>query len=173
MSLAVLSIGSNSGDSLAHLRSVVDALGERLVAASDVYRTAPWGGVEQDPFRNAILVAEQPGFTPRDWLELAQQCEERAGRTRELRWGPRTLDVDVIAVHDDLGRPIEQPDADLTLPHPRAHERSFVLAPWAQVQPDAVLHGSRITGLLAVLQQTGAADQSVELIQGESLCAAS
>jgi 2-amino-4-hydroxy-6-hydroxymethyldihydropteridine diphosphokinase len=142
MSRAVLSIGSNLGDRLAHLRSVVDALQPVLV--SPVYETAPWGGVEQDDFLNAILVVDDPATDASGWLDRAHACEQAAGRTREVRWGPRTLDVDVIDVDGSTSD-----DPVLTLPHPRAHERAFVLVPWADVDPDAVLAGhGRIADLI-------------------------
>lgn len=134
MSRAVLSIGSNVGDSLAHLRSVVEGLGERVQAVSAVYATAPWGGVEQQDFLNAVVVAADPDLDPRGWLDLAHRLETDARRTRELRWGPRTLDVDIVTCDHEISI-----DPELTLPHPRAHERAFVLVPWLDVEPDATL----------------------------------
>jgi 2-amino-4-hydroxy-6-hydroxymethyldihydropteridine diphosphokinase len=131
---AVLSIGSNLGDRLTHLRSVVTALDPVLV--SPVYETAPWGGVEQDDYLNAIVVVEDPGTDAYGWLDRAHELEQAAGRTREVHWGPRTLDVDLIDVDGATSA-----DPALTLPHPHAHERAFVLVPWADVQPDAVLTG--------------------------------
>ena len=143
MSRAVLSIGSNLGDRLGHLRSVVDSLHPVLV--SPVYETAPWGGVEQDDYLNAILVVDDPATDAYGWLARAHACEQAAGRTREVRWGPRTLDVDVIDVDGATSD-----DPVLTLPHPRAHERAFVLVPWADVEPHAVLVGhGRITALIS------------------------
>ena len=143
MSRAVLSIGSNLGDRLAHLRSVVAAL--RPIAVSPVYETAPWGGIEQDDYLNAIVVVDDPGTDAYGWLARARELEQAAGRTREVRWGPRTLDVDVIDVDGSANA-----DPELTLPHPRAHERAFVLAPWADVDPDAVLVGrGRVADLVA------------------------
>lgn len=161
MTTAVLSVGSNVGDSIGHLRSVVDALGDRLIVASAVYRTAPWGGVDQPPFHNAVLVASDD-LDPRGWLAFARHCETAADRTREVRWGPRTLDVDIVAVYDERGKPIEQDDAELTLPHPRAHERAFVLAPWVEVQPHAMLPQGAAEALLRGLLDSGAPDQAVE-----------
>ncbi|HEV7653715.1 MAG TPA: 2-amino-4-hydroxy-6-hydroxymethyldihydropteridine diphosphokinase [Mycobacteriales bacterium] len=142
MSRAVLSIGSNLGDRLAHLKSVVAALDP--IAVSPVYETAPWGGVDQDDYLNAILVVDDPGTDAYGWLARAHACEQAAGRTREVHWGPRTLDVDVIDVDG-----VVNPDPDLTLPHPHAHERAFVLVPWTDVEPDAVLTGQgRIADLI-------------------------
>jgi 2-amino-4-hydroxy-6-hydroxymethyldihydropteridine diphosphokinase len=141
---AVLSIGSNLGDRLAHLRSAVDGLGPAVIAVSPVYESAPWGGVEQDDYLNAVVVAQDPDETPNGWLARAQALERAAGRTRQVRWGPRTLDVDVIDVDGTVSA-----DPALTLPHPRAHERAFVLVPWHDVEPGAVLPGhGRIADLI-------------------------
>ena len=132
MSRAVLSIGSNLGDRLAHLRSVVAAL--HPVAVSSVYETAPWGGVDQDDYLNAVVVVEDDSTDAYGWLRKARELEDAAGRVRDVRWGPRTLDVDVIDVDG-----IVSDDPGLTLPHPRAYERAFVLLPWAEVDPRAPL----------------------------------
>jgi 2-amino-4-hydroxy-6-hydroxymethyldihydropteridine diphosphokinase len=157
MSRAVLSIGSNLGDRLAHLRSVVTAL--RPVAVSPVYETAPWGGVEQDDYLNAIVVVDDERVDAYGWLARAHQLEQAAGRTRELRWGPRTLDVDVIDVDGGTNA-----DPELTLPHPRAHERAFVLVPWADVVPDAVLPGyGRVADLATELAGNGSGVRRTDL----------
>src|SRR3954453_12923917 len=99
MTRVVLSIGSNLGDRLAHLQSVVDDLGASVVAISPVYETAPWGGPEivpdQGPFLNAVVIADDPAFDSRGWLRRGQRLEEAAARVRGQRWGPRTLDVDL------------------------------------------------------------------------------
>jgi 2-amino-4-hydroxy-6-hydroxymethyldihydropteridine diphosphokinase len=142
MTRAVLSVGSNLGDRLAHLRAVVAALDP--VAVSPVYETAPWGPVEQDDYLNAILVVDDPGTDAYGWLARAHELEQAAGRSRDVRWGPRTLDVDVVDVDGTTST-----DPKLTLPHPRAYERAFVLVPWADVAPDAVLPGhGRVADLL-------------------------
>lgn len=149
MSRAVLSIGSNLGDRLAHLRSVLDRLraaGAAVVAVSPVYQTKPWGGVEQDDFLNAVVVAES-SLDPLGWLRLGQESERAAGRERRQRWGPRTLDVDIVDVD---GETLDEPE--LTLPHPRAHERAFVLVPWLDADPEAALPGhGALAGLVAGL----------------------
>ena len=116
----------------------------RLRAASGVYRTAPWGGIEQAPFHNAVLIAADPDWTARDWLAFGRSCEAAAHRTRDVRWGPRTLDVDVI-VYGDL----ELDSEELTVPHPRAAERAFVLQPWAWMDPEATLRGTPVAELAA------------------------
>ena len=148
---AVLSIGGNQGDALGLLRGVAEvaAADGILRAVSAVYATPPWGGVEQDDFLNAILVVEHPG-TPSDVLEWGFARERSAGRTRDVRWGPRTLDVDVVNAHVDQ-TPVVSSDESLTLPHPRASERAFVLVPWLEVEPDAVLAGTEVADLLAAL----------------------
>lgn len=154
MSRAVLSIGSNIGDRLAHLQSVCDGLGTAVVTASGVYSTPPWGGVEQQDFLNAVLIVDDAERAAAQWLTAGQELEQRADRERVQRWGPRTLDVDVVSVpHDDTE--IISDDPVLTLPHPRAAERAFVLIPWLDADPHAALWhaGTRVpvAQLLAAL----------------------
>lgn len=137
MTRVVLSVGSNLGDRLARLQSVVDGLGEAIRAVSPVYETDPWGGVEQAPFLNAVLIAEEPGFDGQEWLRRAQAFEQAAGRVRGERWGPRSLDVDLIACYGETE--VISRENNLTLPHPLAHLRAFVMVPWLAVDPDARL----------------------------------
>jgi 2-amino-4-hydroxy-6-hydroxymethyldihydropteridine diphosphokinase len=140
---AVISLGSNVGDRMVYLSLAVSIL--QPYAVSPVYETAPVGGPVQDDFLNAILLCELDAA--RSW-ERAQVAEQRARRARDVRWGPRTLDVDVVWAPGQA--------AGLLLPHPRAHERAFVLAPWADVEPDAVLLGrGPVKELLAGLDQSG------------------
>jgi 2-amino-4-hydroxy-6-hydroxymethyldihydropteridine diphosphokinase len=167
----VLALGSNLGDRLANLQAGIDLLctggpegagglpgtgripvtGDlRCTAVSGVYETAPVGGPAQDDYLNVVLLADSdlPG------TEILHRClaaEAALGRVRVERWGPRTLDVDVIAVGAEVST-----DPALTLPHPRAHERAFVLAPWREVTPDARLpgHGS-VADLLALVTTAG------------------
>ncbi|MGH3670912.1 MAG: 2-amino-4-hydroxy-6-hydroxymethyldihydropteridine diphosphokinase [Pseudonocardiaceae bacterium] len=147
MTPAVLSIGSNVGDRLGYLRGCVALLGPAVRAVSPVYATAPWGGVAQEEFLNAVLLVDDSDTDADEWLRRGQHCEAAAQRTRPLRWGPRTLDVDVIDVAQ-----IRQDDPHLTLPHPRAHQRAFVLVPWLDVAPGAVLPGrGPVVELLAAL----------------------
>jgi 2-amino-4-hydroxy-6-hydroxymethyldihydropteridine diphosphokinase len=143
MSRAVLSLGSNLGDRLAHLRGAVDGLAGVVFAVSGVYETAPWGDPDQPAYFNAVLLAVEPGAEPGDWLARAQELENAAGRVRdpERPFGPRTLDVDVIAVWTDGGEPVHSDDPDLILPHPRAHLRAFVLRPWIDIDPYGQLPG--------------------------------
>jgi 2-amino-4-hydroxy-6-hydroxymethyldihydropteridine diphosphokinase len=147
MSRAVLSIGSNLGDRLANLQSVATAFSPYLVGVSPVYRTPPWGPVEQDDYLNAVLIVDDEGAAPMQWLQRANAAEAAAGRTRDTRWGPRTLDVDVITVDEQISD-----DPALTLPHPRAAERAFVLVPWLVLEPGATLPGlGSVASLLAAV----------------------
>ena len=138
MTQVVLSIGSNLGDRLARLQSVVDGLDGTLRAMSPVYETDPWGGVEQGPFLNAVVIADDPLLDGNGWLCRAQDLERAANRVRDERWGPRTLDVDLVTCHDG-DREVISRNSELTLPHPLAHLRAFVLVPWLAVDPDATL----------------------------------
>jgi 2-amino-4-hydroxy-6-hydroxymethyldihydropteridine diphosphokinase len=149
MSRATFSIGSNLGDRRAHLQSAVDAFADVLVAVSPIYETAAWGPVAQGDYLNAVLVVEGPVDDPHSWLVRARELERAAGRTRSVKWGPRTLDVDVVNVVRADGTPLRSDDPELILPHPRAHERAFVLVPWADVEPAAVLPGHGVVGELA------------------------
>ena len=150
----VLALGSNLGDRLANLQAAVDALdagpGLDDVAVSPVYQTAPVGGPPQPDYLNAVLVATT-SLPPRAVLDRARAAEAARGRVRGPRWGPRTLDVDVIVYGNEISS-----DPELTLPHPRAHERAFVLAPWHDVDPGAVIPGrGPVAGLLAALPADG------------------
>ncbi len=143
--LAVLSLGSNLGDRAAHLRTGLAVLGP--VAVSSLWRTAPVGGVEQDDFLNLVALVAADATTVWD---RAQRAEAVAGRAREVRWGPRTLDVDVVWAPPPV-------PPGLVVPHPRAAGRAFVLAPWHELDAAAVLPGAgRVAGLLALV-----ADQEV------------
>jgi len=146
VSNAVLSVGSNLGDRLAYLRSALDRMRPCVDAVSPVYETPPWGPVSQPDYLNAVILASDDTADPPEWLARAHAAEEAAGRVRDQRWGPRTLDVDVIAVDD-----IELNDPDLTLPHPRAAGRAFVLVPWLAVDPEARLSGGSVADLVAQL----------------------
>jgi 2-amino-4-hydroxy-6-hydroxymethyldihydropteridine diphosphokinase len=154
MTRVVLSIGSNLGDRLARLQSVVDGLGDAVQAVSPVYETEPWGGVEQGPFLNAVVIANDPALDGHGWLRRAQEFERGADRVRGQRWGPRSLDVDMITCSQgDIE--LFSRDNGLTLPHPLAHLRAFVLIPWLAIEPDAELtvvgQKRSVAGLLAEL----------------------
>ncbi len=150
----VLALGSNLGNRLANLQDGVDALcarpGLQDVAVSPVYETAPVGGPAQPDYLNAVLVAATT-LPARAILDRGQEAENALHRLRGQRWGPRTLDVDVIVYGTEISN-----DPALTLPHPRAHERAFVLAPWHDVDPGAVIPGQgRVADLLAAAGTAG------------------
>jgi 2-amino-4-hydroxy-6-hydroxymethyldihydropteridine diphosphokinase len=151
---AVLSLGSNLGDRVAHLRGAVTGLGDAVLSVSGVYETEPWGDVDQPCYLNAVaLVLGPAGADPEHWLGVVHDLEQRAGRERDpdRKYGPRTLDVDVIAVWDANDEPVTSDEPDLTLPHPRAHLRAFVLRPWLDIQPYAELPGhGRVFDLVRV-----------------------
>src|SRR2546427_7963195 len=138
MSRAVLSLGSNLGDRLGHLKTVIDGLGAAVVSVSGVYETKPWGVEDQPDFLNAVCIVDDPARDHWAWLRAGQALEQAAGRVRELRWGPRTLDVDVVTVDG-----VRSDDPELLLPHPGTPDRASVLIPWLEIEPDAVLprHG--------------------------------
>ena len=146
MTHAVLSVGSNVGDRLGYLRSAVDRMQPYVGAVSPVYETPPWGPVSQPDYLNLVILASDESADPLVWLVRAHAAEDAAGRVRDQRWGPRTLDVDVIEVDD-----MELNDPDLTLPHPRAAERAFALVPWLAVDPGARLSGGSVADLVAQL----------------------
>ena len=142
---AVISLGANIGDPTANLDLAVGLLCEatEVIAVSSYLQTKPVGGPEQPDYLNAVAILESE-LPARDLLALLNGIETAMGRTREIHWGPRVIDLDLIQyggllVHDEK----------LTLPHPRAHERRFVLAPWFEIEPEAILltHG-RISDLL-------------------------
>ncbi|MFE1102953.1 2-amino-4-hydroxy-6-hydroxymethyldihydropteridine diphosphokinase [Nocardiopsis alba] len=165
---AVLSLGSNLGDRRATLQGAVDHLlagadAPTAVALSPVYETAPVGGPEQGAFLNVVLVVDTPG-TARGLLERAQDAERAFERVREVRWGPRTLDVDVIAFGDTV-----DDDPVLTLPHPRAHLRAFVLRPWLDTDPAAIVPGrGPVAVLLATVEEEDTAGEQ-ELTRRDDL----
>jgi 2-amino-4-hydroxy-6-hydroxymethyldihydropteridine diphosphokinase len=155
MAEALLALGGNMGDVRSTLARAVAMLCEggdiRLLARSSDYLTPPWGVEDQPPFVN-LCVAIDTTLTPQALLARAQAVECAFGRDRahEQRWGPRTLDIDILA-YDDLV--INEPD--LTLPHPRLSERAFVLVPLAEIAPARVIAGVRVDDALARLDNTG------------------
>jgi 2-amino-4-hydroxy-6-hydroxymethyldihydropteridine diphosphokinase len=133
---AVVSLGSNLGDRAAHLAAGLDVLAQHLAvrAVSPVYESAPVGVTGQPAYLNCVALVDADD--PWAVLAAAHAAEQARGRLRTVRWGPRTLDVDVVSVDA-----VRSADPRLTLPHPRAHERAFVLRPWLDVDPDAELPG--------------------------------
>jgi 2-amino-4-hydroxy-6-hydroxymethyldihydropteridine diphosphokinase len=140
---AVLGLGANLGDRYTSLKNAVEGLADVLLVVSGVYETPPWGDPDQPPYLNAVAIVGSGAAGPREWLDRARALEERANRTRDpdRPFGPRTLDVDVITVTGSDGAPVLSTDPVLTLPHPRAHLRAFVLRPWLDVEPYARLPG--------------------------------
>ncbi len=149
MTRAVLSLGSNLGDRMAYLQLAVTGLADVVEMVSPVYETAPWGVIDQPDFLNAILIVESPSTDEWGWLSRAQSLEQEAGRVREQRWGPRTLDVDVVTVDG-----VTSTHPDLLLPHPGTPTRATVLIPWLAIDPDAEVPGhGRVATLLAALPE--------------------
>ncbi|MFD8049219.1 2-amino-4-hydroxy-6-hydroxymethyldihydropteridine diphosphokinase [Streptomyces chartreusis] len=155
---AVISLGSNLGNRLETLQGAIDALedtpGVRIKGVSPVYETEPWG-VEpgsQPSYFNAVVVLKTT-LPPSSLLERAHAVEEAFHRVRDERWAARTLDVDIVSYAD-----VVSDDPHLTLPHPRAHERAFVLAPWHDVEPEAQLPGrGAVAELLGTVTLDGVA----------------
>ncbi|MDT4988392.1 MAG: 2-amino-4-hydroxy-6-hydroxymethyldihydropteridine diphosphokinase [Micromonosporaceae bacterium] len=148
MTRAVLSLGSNLGDRAGHLRAAVAALDDVLMAVSGVYESPAWGDPGPDgrpapAYLNAVALVVDDGADPYAWLARARELEHAANRARDPAWrhAPRTLDVDVITVWSASGAAVISDSPELILPHPRAHERAFVLRPWLDVQPYAQLPG--------------------------------
>jgi 2-amino-4-hydroxy-6-hydroxymethyldihydropteridine diphosphokinase len=150
---AALGLGSNVGDRQGHLMRALATLhatpGVFVFEVSPFVETDPVGGPEQPDFLNAVVVVDTT-LSPEALLVLAHQCEEAEGRERAERWGPRTLDVDVLAYND-----LVSDDPELTLPHPRATERAFVLLPWAAVDPDFVVAGRSVADWAVVVDASG------------------
>ena len=148
---AVLALGANLGNRLETLQGAIDALGDtpgvRVKGVSPVYETKPWGVApdSQPSYFNAVVIVKTT-LPPSSLLERAHAVEEAFHRVRDEHWGPRTLDVDIIAYAEAVSD-----DPQLTLPHPRAHERAFVLAPWLDVDPGALLPGQ---GAVAALLES-------------------
>ncbi len=146
----ILAIGSNLGHRQQILQGAVDAIagigGLRVAAVSPLYETAPVGGPPQPDYLNAVLLAHTT-LPSRDLLDRLHAIEAEFDRVRLVRWGARTLDIDIIAAGDE-----RSDDPELTLPHPRAAERAFVLAPWSDIDPDAVLPG--LGPVAALLEET-------------------
>lgn len=144
MTFAYLGFGSNLGDRLAHLQAALDGLalapGISVSAVSAVYETEPVGGPEQPAYLNAVVALETQ-LGARELLGAARRLEAAAGRVRQERWGPRTLDVDVLFVGDEV---VDSPD--LVVPHPRIAERGFVLVPLADVAPALAAAAARVPG---------------------------
>ena len=131
MTLAAIGLGSNEGDAAGHVRGAFTRLGElgTVVARSALYRTPPWGVVEQAPFVNAAALVDT-ALEPRALLAALQRIEREAGRVPTYRWGPRVLDLDILAYGDER---VDEPH--LVIPHARLPERAFALVPLAEIDP--------------------------------------
>ena len=158
---AVIALGANLGNRLETLQGAIDALedtpGVRVKGVSQVYETEPWGVApdSQPSYFNAVVILKTT-LPPSSLLERAHAVEEAFHRVRDERWGPRTLDVDIVAYAE-----VVSDDPQLTLPHPRAHERAFVLAPWLDVDPGAALPGrGSVADLLAAVTRDGVAPRA-------------
>jgi 2-amino-4-hydroxy-6-hydroxymethyldihydropteridine diphosphokinase len=148
---AYVGLGANLGDALAALRRAVEELGKlgAVVSASPVYESDPVGYTDQPAFTNAV-VALETNLSPEQLLAGLLGIEAALGRERSIRWGPRTLDLDLLWYAGE-----QRDAAELTLPHPRAHEREFVLRPLADLDPSLELGGSSVAELLAELAPQG------------------
>jgi 2-amino-4-hydroxy-6-hydroxymethyldihydropteridine diphosphokinase len=152
---AYVALGSNLGDSRRYLGEAIEAMARlpstRVTARSRLYRTPPWGMLEQPPFLNAAVRLDT-GLAAGELLDALLAIERAAGRTREgERWGPRTLDLDLLHMEG-----VRMADARLTLPHPRIGERAFVLLPLADLAPELDLPGQgKVAELLAALDHSG------------------
>jgi 2-amino-4-hydroxy-6-hydroxymethyldihydropteridine diphosphokinase len=152
---AYIALGSNLGDARGHVLGALDAIarlpGVRVLARSPLYLTPPWGVLAQPPFVNAVVHVDT-ALAPQELLDVLLAIERAAGRVRDgERWGPRTLDLDVL--HMDG---VERSDERLTLPHPRIRERAFVLLPLNDLAPGLELPGQgRVADLLAILDTAG------------------
>jgi len=149
--MAVMSLGSNLGDRAANIAAAVASLAREyaVTAVSPLYETAPVGVVDVPSFLNAVALLEAADADA--LLGAAHRAEEMRGRLRSRRWGPRTLDVDIVSVDR-----LRSDSPRLTLPHPRAHERAFVLVPWLDVDPDAELPGrGRVSDLVRGMDTSG------------------
>lgn len=146
----VIALGSNIGDSTALLDNAVEQLNKIIAVThlSTYIETEPVGGPQQPNYLNAVLIAEGE-LNPIDLLRSMLKIEAELGRTREVRWGPRTIDLDLILAGEEV---IDTPE--LQLPHPRAHERTFVLEPWLEIDPHAAIPGKgMVASLLQALQE--------------------
>jgi 2-amino-4-hydroxy-6-hydroxymethyldihydropteridine diphosphokinase len=164
---AVLALGSNLGHRRDILQGALDAIEGIdhvcVTAASPVYETAPVGGPQQPDYLNAVLLVTT-SLPSRELLDRLHEVEAAFDRVRLVRWGPRTLDIDVVTVAGE-----RSDDPELTLPHPRAHERAFVLAPWHDADPDAVLPGhGAVADLLAAVGEAGIRRSDVPLVLQEA-----
>jgi 2-amino-4-hydroxy-6-hydroxymethyldihydropteridine diphosphokinase len=144
----VLALGSNLGNRESNIEEAVSELENviEITHLSTMHETAPVGGPKQGDYLNAVLIGESE-LTPHELLALTSKIESKLGRVREVRNGPRTIDIDIIVFGE-----IQINTPDLQIPHPRAHQREFVLAPWLEIDPDAQIPGrTSVAKILAEL----------------------
>jgi 2-amino-4-hydroxy-6-hydroxymethyldihydropteridine diphosphokinase len=151
---ATISLGSNLGDRFQYLQNALDSIngltGTQVHSVSPVFETDPVGGPEQGQYLNAVAVVKTI-LSPEQFLAATQQIELEQDRERNEHWGPRTLDIDLLAMDSEV-----RSTPELELPHPRAHERAFVLLPWSLLDPDFVVPGkASVADLLANLEVQG------------------
>jgi 2-amino-4-hydroxy-6-hydroxymethyldihydropteridine diphosphokinase len=151
---ATISLGSNLGDRFQYLQNALDSLnaftGTQVHSVSPVFETDPVGGPDQGQYLNAVAVVKTI-LSPEQFLVVIQQIELEQNRERNERWGPRTLDIDLLAMDNEV-----RSTPELELPHPRAHERAFVLLPWSLLDPDFVIPGkASVAQLLESVEVNG------------------
>ncbi|SHF12415.1 2-amino-4-hydroxy-6-hydroxymethyldihydropteridinediphosphokinase [Caldanaerobius fijiensis DSM 17918] len=152
MPIAYLSIGSNLGDRYGFLKKAIAALqdaGIEIVRCSSVYETIPVGYIEQPNFLNAVLEV-QTNYSPHQLLDIIHAVERDLGRQRNIRWGPRTIDIDIL-LYDE----IYVSDEDLVIPHPEMLKRAFVLVPLGEIRPDIVLNKKPVAYYIDLLKEQG------------------
>ena len=146
----VLALGSNLGDSKAILTAAISEIEKisPVLTKSTFHLTKPVGGPEQEDFLNAVIILETE-MSAQELLHNCQEIENKYGRTREIKWGPRTLDIDIISYGEELIF-----TDDLTIPHPLAHLRSFVLTPWLEIDTGAFIPGKgKVSELLELIKE--------------------
>lgn len=150
--LAWLGLGGNLGDVRENMRSAIEQLasdpGVRIEAVSSLYATPPWGIADQPEFRNACVTVATT-LSPHDLLKLCLDTETGLNRQRGERWGPRTIDIDILAIEG-----VVLSEDGLSLPHPRLHERAFVLVPLAEIAPDLEIAGKPVRQWLETVDRT-------------------
>lgn len=150
---AILGLGSNVGDKVVNIRQAIALLGEpgdvRIINSSRIYRTPPWGAMDQDWFANAC-VAIATALTPRALLQRCRDVESKMHRVRAKKWGPRVIDVDILTYRDETVR-----EPDLVVPHPLIAERAFVLIPLAEIAPGLAIEGRTIDEMIGAVDARG------------------
>jgi 2-amino-4-hydroxy-6-hydroxymethyldihydropteridine diphosphokinase len=151
MTIAGLGLGSNMGDRagyIAHALTALESCAGIIAARAPLYQTPPWGDVDQDDFLNTCVLIDT-GLSALDLLKACLDIENVLGRTRTRRWGPRTIDIDVLFYGDEV-----MATPELTLPHPYIFERSFVVVPLADIAPDKIITGVRVWDAAQALLKT-------------------